>query len=74
MGSVRNSLFNNFPLCSPFPKAMPRVETGHATYFWVDPIFKSDDLKYRSLSPLKKNQGVFICHSEEEKIKFVAPI
>jgi hypothetical protein len=53
---------------------MPRVETGHATYFWVDPIFKSDDLKYRSLSPLKKNQGVFICHSEEEKIKFVAPI
>lgn len=37
-------LFKNPPLCPPYPKAVPRIGTGHGTYFWVIQNFKTMNL------------------------------
>ncbi len=54
-----NRFFENAPLCPPYPKAMSRVGTGNATYFWVIQYLKKTTyfpIEPKHFSKIKKQK------------------
>ncbi len=70
-----NPLFDNPPLFPQYPKAMPRVGKGHATYFWVIQYLKPIHFPIEPEHFFKiKNQTDLELIFLRKKIKFLGAI